>query len=211
METRHFPWRERRDPWFVFLAEMLLRRTRASQVAQHLPTVLRRFPTPRAMARATPSTVSRTLRPLGLAWRAVTLHDAAKSIVEDHDGKVPLRANDLLDLPGVGPYVASAVEAAAGHKNVLLVDTNTVRIATRVAGLKLKGDIRRRRDVRDAVEELLGGPASAEDWWAVLDLAHAVCRPSTPMCDVCPISSLCTTGKQMLELDRPHPEASPSL
>lgn len=197
-QGRSFPWRHRRDPWFVFLAEMLLRRTRANQVAEHLPSVIDRFPTPGSMARARRSTVAQMLEPFGLRWRAATLHEAAKIIVKQHRGRVPLKTDALTALPGVGPYVASAVEAAAGGKHVLLVDTNTVRVATRVMGLQLSGDIRRRRDVIDAVEGLLGGHAPAEDWWAVLDLANAICRPGQPLCENCPINSTCQTGRERL-------------
>jgi A/G-specific adenine glycosylase len=97
----------------------------------------------------------------------------------------------LLSLPGVGPYVASATLAAVTGEEVVLVDTNTVRVAKRVAGLTLRGDIRRRREVRAAITALLGGPADISDWLAVLDLAATVCLPRDPKCARCPIEMDC--------------------
>lgn len=173
---------------------MLLRRTRADQVARHLPSVMQRFPTPQAMARARLATVERVLRPFGLVWRARNLRASAEMIVRDHHGLVPTDHDALLNLPGVGAYVAAAVVSVTDNRDVVLVDTNTVRVAKRVAGLQLRGDVRRRADVRRAIETLIGGAAPASDWWGVIDLASAICRPTAPRCEDCPIASLCEQG-----------------
>jgi A/G-specific adenine glycosylase len=173
---------------------MLLRRTRADQVAEHLPRVLSRFPNPDTMASADERVVETVLRPLGLNWRSRTLRAAAKQLVRKHGGRVPLEMSYLMELPGVGPYVAAATISALSRKKVVLIDTNTVRVARRVAGINLTGDIRRRRVIVEAVESLLGGSAVAADWWAVLDLAAKVCLSGRPLCDQCPIRHYCATG-----------------
>jgi A/G-specific adenine glycosylase len=192
---RTFTWRHPGSPWEVFLAEMLLRRTRADQVARHLPNILERFPDASTMAAADLTVVQAILRPLGLNWRARTLHESAQSLVDRHRGEVPVDVSFLMELPGVGPYVAAATVAALSRKKVVLVDTNTVRVARRTIGLTLTGDIRRRQIVTTAVVELLGGPASATAWWSVLDLAAKVCLPGKPICKECPISGYCKTGR----------------
>jgi A/G-specific adenine glycosylase len=125
---RRFPWRREQSAWPTLVAEMLLRRTRADQVAAHLPRILLKYPTPATMAETSADDVIETLKPLGLVWRARSLHNCAQMIAEDHQGKVPLEGRELMKLPGVGPYVASSVLAACGQA-VVLTDTNTVRVA----------------------------------------------------------------------------------
>lgn len=194
---RQFPWRRcGASFWPTFLAEMLLRRTRAAQVAQALPSILERFPGPSAMAEATEDDVLDALAGLGLRWRAITLHEAAQHLC-DIPG-VPERQR-LLELPGVGPYVADSVLAVVAGEDVVLTDTNSVRVATRVAGLDLEGDVRRRRDVQEAIYDLFGGPAPAEVWWAVIDLGATVCTPTVPRCERCPLQRRCATGRRRLQ------------
>lgn len=195
MRGRKFPWRAGLGPWETFVAEMLLRRTRAQQVAQHLPTVLRRYPDPSALATAPVEDVELALRPFGLYWRARTLHAAATMMVRDFDRQVPTDLDELMSLPGVGPYVAAATLAAVTDADVCLVDTNTVRVASRVAGIDRAGDIRRRLDVRRAIADLLAGDAPARSWWAVLDLAASTCTPKLPACEACPLRRWCVTGQ----------------
>jgi A/G-specific adenine glycosylase len=171
---------------------MLLLRTRADQVAEHMPSIAKRFPSARAMASAQVAEVEDALKPLGLKWRARRLHEAATIIVISHGGRVPLGMNELLALPGVGPYIASSTHGALTGEKITLIDANTVRVASRVAGLRITGDVRRRSDVRQAIDRLLGGAAAASDWLAVLDLAATICLPRTPTCSVCPISKGCS-------------------
>jgi A/G-specific adenine glycosylase len=112
---------------------------------------------------------------------------------------VPLNLELLLGLPGVGPYVASATLAALTGRSVVLTDTNTVRVAKRVAGLNAPGDVRRRNDVQAAIASLMGGRTGAADWLAVIDLAATVCLPRDPRCAECPIHSLCASGTASLK------------
>jgi A/G-specific adenine glycosylase len=139
------------SPWHVLLAEMLLLRTRADIVAKRIDEIIGRFPTPQAMANEDAWVVENLLGPFGLRWRARRLHELAQRIMTVHGGDVPLDLDALLDLPGVGPYVASATLAALTGRLVLLTDTNTMRVAKRVAGITAVGDLRRRNDVQVAV------------------------------------------------------------
>lgn len=159
-----------------------------------MPHVLATYPSPADMAHAPLSEVREVLRPFGLRWRADNLVEASQVIVERLGGRVPTEVNELLALPGVGPYVAAATAAATSEAKVVMVDTNTVRVASRVDGITRRGDIRRRPEVVYAVTNLLGGSASANDWWAVLDLAALICTVRNPDCQACPIQPDCATG-----------------
>lgn len=192
---RDFSWRRTRDPWRTLVAETLLRRTRAAQVEQRIDHVLATFPTAAAMAQAPLAQVRDELRPFGLQWRADNLAATSKVIEDRLGGRIPTTIEELMLLPGVGPYVAAATSAAISDARVTLVDTNTVRVAARVAGIHRLGDIRRNSDVHKAIAALLGGRAPANDWWAVLDLAASICVPRKPRCEGCPIQAHCITGQ----------------
>lgn len=193
---RNFAWRRTRDAWHTLVAETLLRRTRAAQVEDRIAEVLAKYPTPHSLARAPLDQIRADLRSFGLVWRADNLAAMARVIADEHRGQVPTGIKSLLSLPGVGPYVAAATSAAVDGATVSLVDTNTVRVATRVRGTYRRGDIRRLSDVAAAIDDLLGGAASAKDWWAVLDLAALVCTSRQPRCHQCPIRAECVTGRQ---------------
>lgn len=139
--------------------------------------------------------VREALRPFGLEWRSRNLFDAAQMIMHEFEGLVPLTFQELTELPGVGPYVASSVLALATGQNVVLTDTNSVRVAKRVHGLPEGKDDRRSIAVRTSLHGLMDGPRPIEDWWAVFDLAATLCKPSNPLCSECPIRSWCATGQ----------------
>lgn len=187
-----YPWRTSDDPWLVFVAEMLLRRTRAPQVAALLPDALTEFPDPVALTRTAPSHVDEVFRAAGLRGRIRQLREAAQEMKDRHGGAVPVEEDELMALPGVGPYVASIVSSRLSGARVVLVDTNSVRVAIRVLGVEpTTKDPRRERQVVEAVGRLLGGAVPADDWFHVIDLAHTVCTPKEPNCGICPLAFDC--------------------
>ena len=194
---RRYPWRETRDPWAVFVAEMLLRRTHADRVADIYKSVVSQFPDAETLAGAPAATLHSAVSSLGLRGRADQLRQAAQEIVRRFQSKVPVDPSQLMDLPGVGPYVAGAVAAGAGGQDAILIDTNTVRVATRYFGVELQAkDVRRQKVVVEAVTALFGGPAGPNEWWAVIDLAALVCRPREPTCEICPLRGTCEIGQR---------------
>lgn len=192
---RRYPWRNTTDAWSLLVAEMLLRRTRADQVAGVYVRTLRRFPNPQTLARSRPATIRQMLAPLGLTHRADQLRQTAKKIVRWHNGRVPSDVTRLVELPGVGQYVAGAVAAGTGQYDAVLIDTNTVRVATRYFGVEVEAkDVRRQKVVVQAVTDLFDGPAGRMAWWTVLDLAALICLPRRPECDLCPLVAGCKTA-----------------
>lgn len=188
---REFPWRQTTDPYAILIAEMMLRRTQARQVAPVYQAFLSRFPTPQALAAAPPQEVEALLRPLGLAWRVPAFQGMARQLVERYDGRVPCDRQALLSLPGVGDYVADAVRCLAFGHPVALVDSNTVRVAGRYFGFPVNAESRRRKAVRQAVARLVDPSAPRESNLALLDFAALVCRARQPRHDRCPVADRC--------------------
>jgi A/G-specific adenine glycosylase len=174
------------------MAEMCLHRTRADQVAPVFEALLRVAPTPQAMVENADEALE-IMRSLGLRWRAANLVLVAETLIDLFDGEVPDDDLGLRMLPGVGDYVAQAVLCFAFDRRAVLLDTNTMRIVSR---LKAR-DSTRRWQLRLDLYQLAGstGP-DAEFNYALLDLGALVCRAGRPQCAVCPLRSGCATGAE---------------
>ena len=185
---RSFPWRATRDPYAVLVGEILLQRTRGEHVTAVFETFLSRWPTPEELARARTTSIEAVIRPLGLPQRAPLLKRLGKALAEY--GGVPERVEDLLAMPGVGPYAAHSVQVFARGKNLPVVDWVIARVLRRYFGLPL--GTRPNADPQLwALAENLSRPGRARDLWlATLDFAASVCKPR-PACPTCPLRSDC--------------------
>jgi A/G-specific adenine glycosylase len=171
----------------VLVSEVMLQQTQAARVAPAYRSFVRRFPTVRALARASRAEVVRAWGSLGYNRRAVALSEAARIIVRDHGGRVPDRVETLARLPGVGPYTAAAVAALGHGMPVAAVDTNVRRV---VARARIGRDDPSPLEVEAAAAAWLdrGDPGSWNQ--ALMDLGREVCRP-VPRCEACPLSRTC--------------------
>lgn len=183
---RDLPWRATRDPWAVLVCEVMAQQTQAERVAVRWGPFLERFPTPAACAAAPVGDVLRAWSGLGYNRRAVALHACATAVVERHGGALPRSLDDLLALPGIGPYTARAVAAFAFEDDHGVVDTNTARVHARWAGRPLAA-----RAVQAVADDSV--PAGRAWAWnqALLDLGATVCRRRAPACGSCPVVDGC--------------------
>ena len=181
----------RLDPWGVLVSEVMAQQTQISRVEERWPAFMTRFPTPAAMAAATPADVIRAWRGLGYNRRAVGLHRAAVAIVAA-GGTLPDEVAGLQALPGVGPYTARAVAAIAFGRPVAAVDVNVRRVVGRLEA----GDPARLSATQlQAAADSLVDPARPGAWThAVMDLGATVCRPTRPSCPACPINRWCAAA-----------------
>ena len=201
---RDFPWRHTQEPFRVLVAEVLLHRTRATQVVPVYLVFIRRFRSWRSVAGVSLSELRRVLRPLGLNWRIEEFHQMAKEVVDRFHGRTP-RARDALEsLPGVGHYKAAAVRCFAFDVPDTLLDTNTVRVLSRVRGLVRNDGSRRSRLYREEMSRLVDRRRPREFGFALLDLAALVCRPSDPECSRCPVVGHCVHGNDRLRCKDPE-------
>src|SRR5881628_1036637 len=130
--ARDLPWRKTRDPYRVLVSEFMLQQTQVSRVAEYYPRFLERFPDLASLARAPARAVREAWDGLGYYARAANLHKLARHVTRRHDGTLPEKPEELVRLPGVGPYTAGAVASFAYEKPVPAVDTNVARVISRV-------------------------------------------------------------------------------
>jgi A/G-specific adenine glycosylase len=183
---RDLPWRRTRDPWAVLVSELMLQQTQVARVVPRYEAFLDRLPTPAACSDAGVGEVVTLWAGLGYNRRAVNLHRAAGQVVTDHDGRLPDELDDLLALPGVGPYTARALLAFAWERDVGVVDTNAARVLARAGGRSLTA-----RQVQAEADAAV--PAGRGWAWnqAVLDLGATVCTSRSPRCGECPLAARC--------------------
>ncbi|MGZ8571660.1 MAG: A/G-specific adenine glycosylase, partial [Actinomycetota bacterium] len=186
---RAFAWRRTRHPYAVLVSEVMLQQTQAPRVEPMFSAVLERFPTVEALGGASRADVLRAWAGLGYNRRAVHLHEAARAIVREHDGRVPRDPAALLRLPGVGPYTASAVASIAFGDRAAAVDVNVARVVARVRRGSESEELPR-AELRAGANDWID-PADPGAWnQALMDLGREICRP-VPRCDVCPLARWC--------------------
>jgi len=183
---RDLPWSLTRDPWAIYVSEVMLQQTSVARVLEPWRRFCDLFPTPAACAEAPLGDVLRAWAGLGYPRRARNLQRAAQRMVSDFDGQVPSDVEQLRSLPGVGPYTAHAVAAFAFGRRVGVVDTNVGRILARcVTNSRLSAP-----RAQELSTQLVGRADPARMNQALLDLGAQFCR-ATPRCDSCPLRSEC--------------------
>jgi A/G-specific adenine glycosylase len=191
---RSFPWRHEADPFRVLVAEVLLQRSRGSTVARVYDDLFDQWPTAQRLAKASEDSIASLIRPLGLTKRAATLRTLASEVARR--GKVPRSYDELLQLPGVGPYAASATLAVAFSVRAPVVDGVSARVYRRYFGLEGDGPASTDRELWTLVEEATPRTQIKEWNWAVLDLAAMICLPKVPRCGQCPLQADCAWSQR---------------
>ena len=196
---RDLPWRKTRDPYRVWLSEIMLQQTRVAAVAEHYERFLRRFPTIEKLATARQTSVLAAWSGLGYYRRARMLHAAAKKVVKERGGKFPHSAEDLRTLPGIGRYTAAAVASIAFDQPAAVVDGNVERVIRRLQASNLAGE-----DLWRAAGELLDHRRPGDFNQAVMELGATVCLPRAPKCLLCPVTNQCATRGELPTIAKPH-------
>ena len=207
--ARDLAFRRTTAPWSVLVSEVIAQQTQAARAAEAWTRFIARFPTPAALATASPATVIRAWRGLGYNRRAIALRAAAIAIVEEHGGQVPDSFEALVALPGIGSYTARAVLAIAFDQPVAALDTNIRRIV----GRAFLGDSAPAPREFQALADGIVPLDSAAAWThALMDVGAAFCRKRDPRCDACPLAAHCrylAAGRPTSALPRPRAPAKP--
>jgi A/G-specific adenine glycosylase len=185
---RKLPWRGTRNPYRIWVSEIMLQQTRVETVRDYYRRWLRVFPTLASLARAPYSRVLKMWEGLGYYSRAKNLHRAAKLT----GGKIPRTADDWLKLPGIGRYTAGAIASIAFGLRAPVVDGNVARVFARVFG--------KTGNEWEIAEALLPETNCGDFNQALMELGALVCVPANPRCEVCPLWQVCATRSDALPL-----------
>jgi A/G-specific adenine glycosylase len=196
---RDLPWRPTKDPYRIWLSEIMLQQTRVAAVIPYYERFLERFPDIHALAAAPQEEVLRLWSGLGYYSRARNLHAAAQEIVAKHGGVFPRAEKDALELPGIGRYTAAAILSIAYGAKYAVLDGNVARVLARI--FAVQGDLRdakRWQSLQDSAGTLLE-PKSPGDWnQAMMELGATLCTPQSPQCLLCPVAQFCQARKLAL-------------
>ncbi len=195
---RDLPWRASRDPYRVWLSEIMLQQTRVAAVIEHYHEFLRRFPTIAKLATAREAGVLAAWSGLGYYRRARMLHAAAKVILREHGGVFPASEKELLALPGIGRYTAAAIASIAFGEPVAVVDVNVERVLQRISGKRLAGE-----ELWGAANHILDEKHPGDFNQAMMELGATVCTPRTPSCLTCPVVESCATRGELPAIPKP--------
>ncbi|MDH3710550.1 MAG: A/G-specific adenine glycosylase [Cyclobacteriaceae bacterium] len=201
---RELPWRDTKDPYKIWLSEIILQQTRVSQGLPYYQRFVAAYPRVEDLAQAPLQHVMRLWQGLGYYSRAKNLHKCALMVMQQHEGRFPRAYQDLLKLPGIGDYTASAIASFAYSQAEPVVDGNVFRVISRVFGIT--SDITKpavRKEFKQAARELM--PATAPDTFnqAIMEFGALQCTPKKPGCRECPFGETCHALNHNLVNDLP--------
>ncbi|MBI3578423.1 MAG: A/G-specific adenine glycosylase, partial [Ignavibacteriales bacterium] len=194
---RRLPWRGIRDPYRILVSEVMLQQTQVSRVLIKYPQFLKRFPSFKSLADAKASDAIKAWQGMGYNNRVIRLQQLARTIIKNNQGRLPNDINELQKLPGIGRYTAHAVACLVFHEQVPVVDTNIIRVLSRLFPKKLKLNRQQRIEIEAIWEtaEWLLPRNRAADWnQALMDLGAMVCTAANPKCSMCPVQSYCPSA-----------------
>lgn len=201
---RALPWRETRDPYHIWVAEVMLQQTQVSTARSYYCRFLKQFPTVHALAAASSDEVLKVWEGMGYYARARHLHAAAQEVVERFGGELPDTWDQLIRLPGIGPYTAGAILSIAFGQRVPAVDGNARRVLSRLFAITEPVDqSQTQRRLRALAEALLPPKDPGRFNQALMELGATICTPRKPACERCPLNGLCVAYQQGLQGNLP--------
>jgi A/G-specific adenine glycosylase len=197
---RDLPWRRDRDPYRIWISEIMLQQTRVAAVIPYFEKFCARFPDVRSLAEAEEAEVLRMWSGLGYYSRARNLQAAARQIVSDHGGTFPATETHIRALRGIGKYTTNAILSIAFGKNHAVVEGNVARVVARLEAIR--GDLRegaRWESLQRTADRLL--PSDAAGAWnqAMMELGATICTPRSPQCLLCPVAKFCCARRLGLQ------------
>jgi A/G-specific adenine glycosylase len=205
---RDLPWRRSRDPYAIWVAEIMLQQTRVAVVVERYQAFMARFPTLISLALAPEQEVLAAWSGLGYYRRARMLHKAAQFVADHCQGNLPHTAAELRLLPGIGAYTAAAVASIAHGERVAVVDGNVERVLCRMegwkAGSRAGGGAQVRRKIEALAAELVCPERPGDSNQALMELGATLCSPRNPQCSVCPVAGDCKTQGEHQTAPRPR-------
>lgn len=192
INKRDLPWRDTKEPYAIWLSEIILQQTQVKQGLPYYKAFLEKYPTVFDLANANESEVLKLWQGLGYYSRARNLHGTAKSIASDFYGDFPDNYKDLLKLKGVGDYTASAIASICFSEAAAVVDGNVYRVLSRYFGIETPiNSSKGAKEFKGLAQELIDKERPAEFNQAIMEFGAIQCTPKTPNCHICPFNMGC--------------------
>ena len=214
LHKRDLPWRRTRDPYAIWVSEIMLQQTRVAAVLEHYANWMQKFPTVAALAASTEDEVLAAWSGLGYYRRARFLHKGAKAVVSEHECQLPKTATELRQLPGIGAYTSAAIASIAFGESAAVVDGNVERVLLRQNGAAENGAPTNGKGrfnlnasgIQKLATQLIDPQRPGDFNQAMMELGATVCLPRNPLCLQCPVQASCKTRGE-----HPTAERKPSV
>ncbi len=198
------PWRSTRDPYAIWVSEIMLQQTQIATVIPYYKRWMARFPTVKDLAAASLDEVLKLWEGLGYYSRARNMHAAAQEVMSKWRGQMPPSAADLQTLKGIGRYTAGAIASIAYGEAAPVLDGNVIRVLTRLTDYAADATTSAaKKHLWKLAGKLLPADRSGDFNQALMELGQQICTPAKPVCLLCPLSALCQARQQGTQLERP--------
>ena len=202
---RSLPWRQDKNPYHVWISEIMLQQTRIEAVKGYYQRFMNALPTIADLSRVNDETLLKLWEGLGYYNRAHNLKKAAIKIMKDYQGIFPEKYEDILSLPGIGKYTAGAISSICFHAKEVAIDGNVMRVYDRLQNKDLNvTDEKEKQKVAEILKKIL--PENSGDFnEGIMELGETICLPNAmPRCSICPLSNLCLAHRHHTELEIPR-------
>lgn len=191
VHQRILPWRENKDPYRIWISEIMLQQTQVKTVTPYFIRFIEALPTMSDLAMVDEDVLYKLWEGLGYYQRAKNLKKAAQIVINDFGGTLPHTVDALMKLPGIGPYSASAIASIAFNQKVAAIDGNVLRVMTRITGNHQDIRLQKTKDeIETHMNYLLPSQRISDFNQAMMELGAMICLPR-PLCDTCPMQSIC--------------------
>ena len=206
-KNRELPWRKTKNPYFIWLSEIMLQQTRVAQGMVYYLKFAENFPTVFDLAKADESTVLKMWQGLGYYSRARNLHYSAKQIADEFNGEFPSTYQEIIKLKGIGDYTASAIASICFNEPTAVVDGNVYRVLSRYFGVKTAiNSSAGIKEFKALAQTLIDESQPGTYNQAIMDFGALHCKPQNPLCETCPFADSCVALEKKLTKELPIKE-----
>tara|TARA_B110000503_G_C7125690_1_gene404486 strand:- start:388 stop:1431 length:1044 start_codon:yes stop_codon:yes gene_type:complete len=205
--NRELPWRKTKNPYFIWLSEIMLQQTRVAQGMAYYLKFVENFPTVFDLAKADESTVLKMWQGLGYYSRARNLHHSVKQIANEFNGEFPSTYKEIIKLKGIGDYTASAIASICFNEPTAVVDGNVYRVLSRYFGIKTAiNSSAGIKEFKALAQTLIDETQPGTHNQAIMDFGALHCKPQNPLCETCPFANSCVALEKKLTKELPVKE-----
>ena len=197
--ARDLPWRRTKDPYKIWISEIMLQQTTVNAVIPYYEKWSKAFPTVYDVAKTSLQKILKAWQGLGYYTRARNIHRSAQLICDSHGGKIPNTVDELRKLPGFGPYTVGAVSSIAFDKRVPIIDANVRRVFMRLLAIEGHADTSNDKEILKFLDKVMPQEGNNIFNQALMELGALVCRNREPVCLLCPVKKFCKAYKQGIQ------------